>query len=121
MINLTVSLKSNIPIYEQIYDQIAAQILNGKLKPDEILPSIRNVASELSISVITVKNAWEQLAANGFIYTVEGKGCFVAHVDDKLAERKLSIAAERLKNDLEYYRGLGISLSELKKLIDENY
>ena len=111
MINLKVSLKSNIPIYEQIYDQIAAQILNGKLKPDEILPSIRNVASELSISVITVKNAWEQLAANGFIYTVAGKGCFVAHVDDKLAERKLSIAAERLKNDLEYYRGLGISLS----------
>ena len=121
MINLTVSLKSNIPIYEQIYDQIAAQILNGKLKPDEILTSIRNVAIELSISVITVKNAWEQLAANGFIYTVAGKGCFVAHVDDKLAERKLSIAAERLKNDLEYYRGLGISLSELKKLIDENY
>ena len=121
MINLTVSLKSNIPIYEQIYDQIAAQILNGKLKPDEILPSIRNVASELSISVITVKNAWEQLAANGFIYTVAGKGCFVAHVDDKLAERKLSIAAERLKNDLEYYRGLGISLSELNILIDENY
>ena len=121
MINFSVSFKSYITLYEQIYDLIAAQILNGNLKPDEILPSIRNVASELSISVITVKNAWEQLAANGFIYTVAGKGCFVAHVDDKLAERKLSIAAERLKNDLEYYRGLGISLSELKKLIDENY
>ncbi len=119
--DLSVSLKSDKPIYEQLYDQITAQILNGKLKPDEMLPSIRNVALELSISVITVKNAWDLLAQNGFIYSVGGKGCFVSSMDGRLENKKSSLVIDRLKKDLEYYKRLGLTAEELKKLIDENY
>ena len=70
--------KSGIPIYDQIYTQIKCQIINGSLSEDEILPSIRNLAKDLRISFITTKRAYEKLERNGFIYTVPGKGCFVA-------------------------------------------
>lgn len=119
--DLTVSLKSDKPIYEQLYDQIVAQILNGKLKPDEMLPSIRNVACELSISVITVKNAWDLLAQNGFIYSVGGKGCFVSPMGERLEDKKSLLALDKLKKDIEFYKGLGLTAEDLKKLIDENY
>ncbi len=70
--------KSGISIYEQIYTQIKNQIINGSLKEDEALPSIRNLAKDLKISVITTKRAYDELERDGFIYTVAGKGCFVA-------------------------------------------
>lgn len=70
--------KSGISIYEQIYTQIKSQIINGSLKEDEALPSIRNLAKDLKISVITTKRAYDELERDGFIYTVAGKGCFVA-------------------------------------------
>ena len=70
--------KSGLPIYDQIYSQIKNQIINGTLKEDEPLPSIRNLAKDLRISVITTKRAYDELEKEGFIYTVPGKGCFVA-------------------------------------------
>lgn len=70
--------KSGISIYEQIYTQIKNQIINGSVKEDEALPSIRNLAKDLKISVITTKRAYDELERDGFIYTVAGKGCFVA-------------------------------------------
>lgn len=70
--------KSGISIYEQIYTQIKNQIINGSIKEDEALPSIRNLAKDLKISVITTKRAYDELERDGFIYTVAGKGCFVA-------------------------------------------
>ncbi|MBS5726117.1 MAG: GntR family transcriptional regulator [Clostridiales bacterium] len=70
--------KSGQPIYEQIYSQIKAQIISGELKEDDPLPSIRNLAKDLRISVITTKRAYDELENEGFIYTVAAKGCFVA-------------------------------------------
>ena len=70
--------KSGSPIYEQIYDQLKSQIISGALAEDEALPSIRNLAKDLRISVITTKRAYDELEREGFIYTVAGKGCFVA-------------------------------------------
>ena len=70
--------KSGAPIYDQIYTQIKAQIISGALAEDEMLPSIRNLAKDLRISFITTKRAYEELEKEGFIYTVQGKGCFVA-------------------------------------------
>ena len=70
--------KSGAPIYDQIYTQIKNQIINGALREDETLPSIRNLAKDLRISFITTKRAYEELEKEGFIYTVPGKGCFVA-------------------------------------------
>ncbi len=70
--------KSGAPIYEQIYAQLKAQIISGALEEDQPLPSIRDLAKDLRISVITTKRAYDELAAEGFIYTVAGKGSFVA-------------------------------------------
>lgn len=70
--------RSGKPIYEQIYVQIKNQIINGSLAEDSMLPSIRNLAKDLGISVITTKRAYEELERDGYIYTVAGKGCFVA-------------------------------------------
>ena len=75
---LIISNASNQPIYEQIVQQIKQHILTGKLAEEEMLPSIRALAKELRISVITTKRAYEELEREGFIYTVAGKGCFVA-------------------------------------------
>ena len=76
--NIFIDNKSGQPIYEQIYSQIKAQIISGALEEDDGLPSIRNLAKDLRISVITTKRAYEELEREGFIYTVAGKGCFVA-------------------------------------------
>ena len=76
--NLFIDNKSGCPIYEQIYAQIKAQIINGTLQEDDALPSIRNLAKDLRISVITTKRAYDELEKDGFIYTVAAKGCYVA-------------------------------------------
>lgn len=70
--------KSGTPIYDQIYTQLKGQIISGALKEDEMLPSIRALAKELRISVITTKRAYDELEQEGFIYTLPGKGSFVA-------------------------------------------
>lgn len=76
--NIFIDNKSGTPIYDQIYNQIKDQIISGALSEDEALPSIRNLAKDLRISVITTKRAYDELEHEGFIYTVAGKGCFVA-------------------------------------------
>ena len=81
---------NNQPIYEQICTQIKAQIIAGKLAPGEALPSIRALAKDLRVSVITTKRAYDELEADGFLYTVAGKGCFVAEKYlDLIREQKL--------------------------------
>ena len=70
--------KSGTAIYDQIYTQIKSQIISGDLAEDSALPSIRSLAKDLRISVITTKRAYDELEKEGFIYTVPGKGCFVA-------------------------------------------
>lgn len=82
--------KSGVPIYDQIYSQIKANIINGTLEEDSPLPSIRNLAKDLHISVITTKRAYEELEKEGFIYTVQGKGSFVSKKNtDLLKEENL--------------------------------
>ena len=76
--NICIDNKSGAPIYDQIYNQIKNQIISGELREDEALPSIRNIAKDLRISVITTKRAYDELEREGFIYTIPAKGCFVA-------------------------------------------
>lgn len=76
--NIFIDNKSGLPIYDQIYSQIKSQIMSGELHEDEALPSIRSLAKDLRISVITTKRAYEELEKEGFIYTLPAKGCFVA-------------------------------------------
>ena len=75
---ILINYKSGVPIYEQIYSQLKNQIISDAVEPDEALPSIRNLAKDLGISVITTKRAYDELEREGFIYTLAGKGSFVA-------------------------------------------
>lgn len=76
--NIFIDNKSGAPIYDQIYSQIKAAIISGEFKEDDALPSIRSLAKDLRISVVTTKRAYDELEREGFIYTVAAKGCFVA-------------------------------------------
>lgn len=76
--NIIINNKNNLPIYDQIYSQIKNQIIAGTLQQDQALPSIRNLAKDLRISVITTKRAYEDLESAGFILTQPGRGSFVA-------------------------------------------
>ena len=95
---------TNQPIYDQIYSQIKAQIIAGKLSPGEALPSIRALAKDLRISVITTKRAYDELEADGFLYTVAGKGCFVA-------EKNLELVREGRLKELEAHLAAAAELA----------
>lgn len=82
--NILIDNRSGTPIYDQIYTQIKNQIINETLLPDSPLPSIRNLAKDLHISVITTKRAYDELEKEGYIYTVAAKGCFVAPKNTEL-------------------------------------
>ena len=96
---------TNQPIYEQIASQLKARIIAGKLKPGEALPSIRALAKDLKISVITTKRAYDELEAAGFLYTVAGKGCFVA-------EKNLDRVREARAQELEAHLSAAIGLAK---------
>ena len=76
--HILIDNKNSAPIYDQIYTQIKNQILNGTLNEHEMLPSIRGLAKDLRISFITTKRAYDELEKDGFIYTIQAKGCYVA-------------------------------------------
>ncbi|NLG25037.1 MAG: GntR family transcriptional regulator [Clostridiales bacterium] len=82
--NVIIRNASDQPIYEQIYSQIKGAILAGELAPGEALPSIRALAKDLRISVITTKRAYDELERDGFIHTVAAKGCYVAEQNTQL-------------------------------------
>lgn len=114
---LVISPKSEKPIYEQVYDQIAAGVLSGELAPNATLPSIRGIATELGISVITVKNAYDALEKDGYIYTRAGKGCFVSpETSASLGEKRLREGEKSLFGAIGYCRSLGLSADEIAEL-----
>ena len=82
--NIFIDNKSGLPIYDQIYNQIKSHIISGALSEDQLLPSIRNLAKDLGISVIPTRRAYDELEREGFIYTVAGKGSFVAAKNTEL-------------------------------------
>lgn len=120
--NIVISNTSDKPIYQQLFEQISAQIIRGELESDFCLPPIRTVSKELRISVIPVKMAWEELERAGFIYSMVGKGCFVSSLlPDELGSKRNELVTGKLKKDIAYYKGLGLSLEELLALIRNNY
>jgi len=117
--HLKISNTSDVPIYLQLFNQIKDQIVNGQLSEMEPLPSIRNLAKELNISVITTKRAYDDLEREGFIITVAGKGSFVAPINKQMVrEEKLKVIEERLSEAVETARLIGLSLEELKQILE---
>lgn len=107
------------PIYDQIVSQIKAQILSGKLKEGDALPSLRTLAKDLRISVITTKRAYADLEAQGFIETVQGKGSFVAGGNmELLREERLKHIEDLMARAVEEARSAGVAPGELHDMLD---
>jgi len=112
-LNINISNTSTIPLYEQIQTQIKSQILSGSLTPGEGLPSIRNLAKELKVSIITTKRAYEELEKDGFIETVVGKGTFVSNQNtERLKEITLYNLENKLEEIIKQAKSAGITLEE---------
>lgn len=120
--DIILSNTSGKPIYTQIADQVKEQIMTGVLAPGEALPSMRLLARELRISVITTKRAYEDLERDGFLESVPGKGCFVAPQNrELLREAQLRRVEERLTQAVEEVRKGGLSLAELQEMLNILY
>lgn len=120
--NIIISNSSSQPIYEQIANQVKAHIISGVLQPGEVLPSIRNLAKELQISVITTKRAYEELEKEGFVETVGGKGTFVSGQNSEfIREKRLKELEEKITEVVQEGKALNISVSEIKEMIDLVY
>ena len=116
--NIFIDNKSGLPIYDQIYSQIKSQIISGALREDQLLPSIRNLAKDLGISVITTRRAYDELEREGFIYTVAGKGCFVAEKNlDLVREHQLKELEDHLSAAAELAKSCGLSREELTEML----
>lgn len=121
-LSIAISNTSDIPIYRQLYDQIAAAIIRGDIAANECLPTIRSFASELGISVITVKRTWEELERSGLISSVQGKGCFIIPLSEEERHSiRREMAAKQLKNNIPFYKSLGLSSAELISIIEQEY
>lgn len=116
---ITIHNSSEVPIYEQITSQIKQLILNGELESGEALPSLRLLAKELRISVITTKRAYEELEREGFLVSYTGKGSFVAAPNREfLREQKLREVEEHLEKAASAAKMCGIGREELSEMLN---
>lgn len=114
---LIIRNRTDRPIYDQIASQIKEQILSGGMESGQALPSIRALAKDLKVSVITTKRAYDELEAAGFIVTVAGKGCFVAEKDlELIREQHLRQLEEHLLAAKDLAKSCGVSREELKTM-----
>lgn len=120
--DIIISNTSDKPIYEQITIQIKTMVMSGRLKEGDLLPSMRTLAKELRISVITTKRAYEDLERDGFITTVVGKGSFVKAADTRLVrEEKLKRVEELLSEAVDLAQQSGISGEEVREILELIY
>jgi GntR family transcriptional regulator len=116
--NIIISNLSREPIYEQIVSQIKTIIMKGELTEAEVLPSIRNLAKELQISVITTKRAYDELEKEGFIVTVPGKGTYVAAQNKELIrEARLKIIEEKMLEAVLAAQSIDLTLEEMQQML----
>ncbi len=116
--NIIISNSSGQPIYDQISAQIKSKIISGELKEGDALPSIRFLAKELRISVITTKRAYEELERDGFLVSVPGKGSYVAGKNlEFVREEQLRRIEERMQEIVELSVGCKLSLEELQDML----
>jgi len=116
---IIISNKSKQPIYDQIITQIKEQILSGELKEGDTLPSMRQFAKSLRVSVITVQKAYETLQREGFIDSAVGRGTFIAEQDiDKIRNEYLLKIEECLNHAITIAKNSSVEMEELKKLLD---
>lgn len=117
--NIILSNSKEVPIYEQIKSQLKQMIIDGKMKQDEPLPGMRTLAKDLRVSVITTKRAYNDLETEGFIYTVPGKGSFVAGLNlEYVKEVTLQKMEEHLQAAIDLGRRIHCTKEEMADMID---
>lgn len=118
-LEIILSNSSTSPIYEQIVQQVKSAILSGELVEGELLPSIRALANDLRISVITTKRAYTDLEEAGFVTTVQGKGTFVSGGNlELLREEKLRLIEQQLERTISDAKAAGVSVEEVREMFD---
>ena len=116
---IIINSSSMVPIYEQIMDQIKAQITAGDLRENDILPSVRTLAKDLKISALTVKKAYDNLEQEGYTVTVHGKGTYVAAADtERMLEEQRREVESDLEKAVEKGRRCGLKDEEIRELFD---
>ena len=114
---LILSNTSGVPIYEQLQNQIREGILSGQLREGEALPSLRQLAKDLRISVLTVTRAYTQLEQEGFVTNVQGKGCYVLSRDNGMIREQLLRTVEKeLEKAVQAAKNAGLTLEELREM-----
>ncbi len=114
-----VSGQSTLPIYEQIIGQVKTAIVAGDIKQGDMLPSIRALAKDLQISVITTKRAYEELEKEGLIFSVSGKGFYVCEQNtDLLREKKLAMAEQHLLECIKECREAGMERNDIMEMVE---
>ena len=121
-VDIIISNSSGKPIYDQIYTEIKSKIISGELKEGDPLPSMRLLAKELRISVITTKRAYEELERDGFITSITGKGSFVSGKNTEfIREDNLRKIEEHMQSIIELSKGCNLSLQDLIEMISIIY
>lgn len=118
---VTIDLRSRIPIYEQIIDNIKEQALSGILKPDEQIPSIRQLTHELGINPNTIHKAYTELERQGVIYSLAGRGAFISGVDEvrKLADAKREELIRDIEKSISGTKKLGVDKTGIKNILEQ--
>lgn len=115
---IIISNDSGLPIYEQIKNQIKAQIVAGDLKEDEALPGMRTLASDLKVSVITTKRAYNDLEQEGYTYSMPGKGSFVKKLNEEVVRENALAEIEKYFTDaMTVAKASGIGIDELQEIL----
>ena len=117
--NVVISNQSGVPIYEQIKEQIKASILSGELSEGTPLPSLRQLARDLKVSLVTTTRAYSELELEGFVQTMPGKGVYVKKIDDAFVRDKyLKETEEALATAIQRGKLAGLSIDDLHKIMD---
>ena len=117
--NIIISNQSDLPIYEQIAESFKEKILSGELSGGELLPSIRSLAKDLRISVITTKRAYEELEKEGLVYSARTSGRFVTEDEKLINQKRHEIAQNLIKNFVTEMSAIGFSSPEIKTIITD--
>lgn len=117
--NILIDNKSGAPIYDQIYTQVKNQIISGQLQADEMLPSIRGLAKDLRISFVTTKRAYDELEKDGFIYTIQAKGSFVAPKNvELLREENLKKIEDHIEKIIQLAASCNLSKEDILEMVN---
>ncbi len=120
--NIFLQKQSSVPLYEQIKKEIKTQIISGELRPNESLPSMRLLAEDLNVSLITTKRAYDDLLNEGFLYSISTRGCFVAELDMNRAKAEvLKAVNQKIADAVREANKIDLSFDELADILKKNY